>query len=392
MPIRYLKKMPYVLIGTVLFVLFIMPFFSIKLQAVWYACSLSIKTIILFVLPFIIFGLLFRAVIELAGHASQLIILILLAVVFSNTLAAFLSHYVGQWVYHFSFLSVLPHPEKTIHPLQPYWQWHLHQPIENAWAMFTGLFAGFLGKRFFPIKVQRFALQLGRYLTYVLQGIVILIPIFVGGFVVKLHHDGQFALLFREYTEIFLIIVSAQLTYVFLAYFLLSQCHLRHFFRALANMFPAIVSGLTTMSSAVSMPLTILGVENNTKHKDVAGSVVPATVNIHLIGDCFAIPIFAYAILKTFGLALPSFTQYVVFLFYFVIAKFSVAAVPGGGILVMLPILQHYMGFHGDMLSLITALYILFDPVITATNILGNGAFALFIDKILLLKKRKTKL
>lgn len=61
---------------------------------------------------------------------------------------------------------------------------------------------------------------------------------------------------------------------------------------------------------------------------------------------------------------------------YFVLAKFSVAAVPGGGILVMLPILEAYLGLNGEMLSLITALYLLFDPVITCANILGNGAFA----------------
>ncbi len=34
------------------------------------------------------------------------------------------------------------------------------------------------------------------------------------------------------------------------------------------------------------------------------------------------------------------------------------------------------------MLSLITALYILFDPFITSANVLGNGAFARIIDKL----------
>jgi len=47
----------------------------------------------------------------------------------------------------------------------------------------------------------------------------------------------------------------------------------------------------------------------------------------------------------------------------------------------MLPILESYLGFNADMLSLITALYILFDPAITCANVLGNGAFAKLIDK-----------
>jgi Na+/H+-dicarboxylate symporter len=86
--------------------------------------------------------------------------------------------------------------------------------------------------------------------------------------------------------------------------------------------------------------------------------VIPATVNIHLIGDCFAIPILAFAIIKSFGLIEPSFWAIRYFALYFVLAKFSVAAVPGGGIYVMLPILESQLGFSGQMSTIITALYI----------------------------------
>ncbi|AFB25901.1 cation:dicarboxylate symporter family transporter [Rickettsia rickettsii] len=88
----------------------------------------------------------------------------------------------------------------------------------------------------------------------------------------------------------------------------------------------------------------------------------------------------AYAILKSYGLAEPTLFNY--FTFYFVLAKFSVAAIPGGRIIVMRPILEQYLGFNTNMMSLITALYILFDPVITCANVLGNGAFVKLIDNI----------
>jgi Na+/H+-dicarboxylate symporter len=160
----------------------------------------------------------------------------------------------------------------------------------------------------------------------------------------------------------------------------LNNFKIQEFLNNIKNMLPAAISGFSTMSSAASMPLTIIGAENNTQNKEIAGCVIPATVNIHLVGDCFAIPIFAYAVLKSFGLPEPSLFNYMIFAFYFVLAKFSVAAVPGGGIIVMLPILEVYMGFNAEMMSLITALYILFDPIITCANVLGNGAFAKMID------------
>ena len=81
-------------------------------------------------------------------------------------------------------------------------------------------------------------------------------------------------------------------------------------------MIPAGISGFSTMSSAASMPLTVIGAENNAKNKELVACVIPATVNIHLVGDCFAIPVFAYAILKTFGMPEPSLVNYLIFTFY----------------------------------------------------------------------------
>ena len=102
------------------------------------------------------------------------------------------------------------------------------------------------------------------------------------------------------------------------------------------------------------------------------------------------IPIFAFAIMKSFGVAAPEFSTYILFAVYFVLAKFSVAAVPGGGILVMLPILETHLGFTSEMLSLITALYILFDPVTTAANVLGNGGIAMGIGNFMKTKEKVT--
>jgi Na+/H+-dicarboxylate symporter len=171
-------------------------------------------------------------------------------------------------------------------------------------------------------------------------------------------------------------------SYIGIIYFLASRRHGISFLQSIKNMMPAAIAGFGSMSSAAAMPLTLLGTEKNSPHSNIARSVIPITVNVHLIGDCFAIPIFAFAVMKSFGVMEPAFMSYLLFACYFVLAKFSVAAVPGGGIIVMLPILEHYLGFDPMMLSLITALYILFDPIITCANVLGNGSFAMLLDRL----------
>lgn len=97
-----------------------------------------------------------------------------------------------------------------------------------------------------------------------------------------------------------------------------------------------------------------------------------------IVSDYF----FAYAILKRYSIAEPSFVTYLLFTFSFILAKFSVAAVLARGIIVMLPILEQYLHFTPDMASLITMLYMLFDPIITTINIMENGALAKMINNL----------
>jgi len=370
-------KMPLVLIGLIAIVIGLGQFIPLEVKQFLFACSLSIKSIILFLLPLVIFGLLFKTAVNLSRQATGVILIILAAVCCSNFAAAFLSHYVGSIVYHFDLSIAAPIEADA---LQPAWQWGLPQLIANDKAMFTAILFGIVFALLTPKRANSLADKLQRLVNHILKLFMYLIPVFVAGYLIKLESDGMINTILHDYAGIFLVVAAAQFTYIGFLYLLLSKGRLLVFFKSIKNMLPAAISGFTTMSSAASLPLSIAGVEANAKNKELARSIVPATVNIHLLGDCFAIPIFAYAVLKSFGMPEPSLMTYLIFTMYFVIAKFSVAAVPGGGIIVMLPILGTYLGFNAPMMSLITALYILLDPVITCANVLGNGAFARIIE------------
>jgi Na+/H+-dicarboxylate symporter len=373
------RKMPFILMVIILAVMMLDSFIPFVLKQYLYSISLSIKAIIVMLLPFIIFGLLFKSAVILSEGATKIIGLILILVCCSNFFSTFLSHYVGVWIYNFDLSMIVP---STHEGLAPIWSLNLPKLIPNDKAMFAGIILGLIASKLKPAPSKIIALRMENYIGSLLRAFVYLIPLFVAGFVIKMQTDGVMKVIIKDYTNIFALIACAQFSYIALTYFLLNNLNIKDCLNNIKNMLPAAISGFSTMSSAASMPLTIIGTENNVNNKDVARSVIPATVNIHLVGDCFAIPIFAYAVLKSFGLAEPSLLNYLLFTFYFVMAKFSVAAIPGGGIIVMLPILESYMGFNAEMLSLITSLYILFDPVVTCANVLGNGAFAKMIDKV----------
>ena len=61
----------------------------------------------------------------------------------------------------------------------------------------------------------------------------------------------------------------------------------------------------------------------------------------------------------------------------------AVSGIPGGGIIVMIPILISQLGFNEQMVSIITALYLLLDSFGTSANVMGDGALVIIIQKIL---------
>ncbi len=373
-----LRKMPWILLAVIFFVSLLGDQISPAYQSILLAISLSIKSLIISVLPFVIFGLLFKTAVSFASKASKMILLIFAAICGSNFLSTLLSYNVGTLLYTFDVSMSLPTSE---HVLLPAWEWSAPKWIGNDQALLSGLALGLV----IGWTKPSLALKIGSFLDMgvngILKAILCTIPLFLAGFIVKMAHEHVIGAIFHHYLAVFVMITSAVFTYIGLIYLVVNRCQLQETFQSLKNMAAAAIAGFGSMSSAAAMPLTILGVEKNSRNPVLASCIIPSTVNIHLIGDCFAIPIFAFAVMKSFGVAEPSFFTYLIFASYFVLAKFSVAAVPGGGILVMLPILEQYLGFQGEMLSLITALYILFDPVITCANVLGNGGFALVIDR-----------
>lgn len=374
------RKMPFILLGVIFLSVVFNSMIPDSLQSFLLAIGMMIKSIIMFLLPVVIFGLLFKTASQLSKSATRIILILLAAICCSNFLSTLISYHVGLLVNHCDLSIVLP---KDVSGLQPAWEFALPKWISNAYAMFAGLILGIvlsLAKRSLAETIAR---RLDGIIHLILRLFTFAMPIFIAGFAMKLAHDGVIGGIVRNYMQIFLVIALSVFAYISLIFLIATGLRWPSFLSSIRNMLPAAVTGFGSMSSAAAMPFTIIGVEKSSRFPEIARSIVPATVNVHLIGDCFAIPIFAFAVLKNFGAPQPEFVTYLIFAFYFVMAKFSVAAIPGGGIIVMLPILEGILGFNGEMLSLVTALYVLFDPVITCANVLGNGGFALLFSRML---------
>ena len=375
-----IKRLPLILISAMILSIFLNSLIPLDVKRIIYSLSITLKSCVSFLLPFIIFSLLFKTFVKLADHAFSVIIMIFGTLCVSNFFNTFISHYIGSILYAIDFnLDAIP---KSTLNLEPYFVFVIPSLIKNEVALIGGICCGLLAASFNKQKAIQISNYLFLYTKKIFAFIAYLIPLFIIGFVIKCASEDTLVSILKNYLQILFIFLIYATVYTLLIYFIINKCNYLETRKCLKNMWPAFLTAFSTISSVVTMPVTILAAEKNAKDKELSGSVISATVNIHLLGDCLSIPILAYALLKNYGLAEPSLSSYIVFTFFFVIAKFSVAAVPAGGIIIMTPLLEKYLNFSPEMSTLIITIYIVFDPFVTAFNVLGNGALAKLIDNI----------
>lgn len=379
----FLKKigLPILLLTILIVPLFIGQFVNTNVKAFLYAFSLSMKTVLLFVLPILIFSFIFSSLLNLKSGALKYILLLVGMIYVSNCIAIFLGFTVGKMTLPNLHINMFA----PIHgaDLKPLWQFELPKWISNQYALIIGFIFGLIFSYYRVAKVERFAEKLHAIAMGFLKKIFMpLLPFFILGFVFKLEHDHLLGTALTVYGPVCLIVVGTQISYMLFLYFVVSKFSFKTCYGYLRNVFPATIMGFSTLSSAATMPLLILCSEKNIQSPTIPESVIPATINTHTLGSALAITLLSLTTMIAFGHALPTITEFAQFGFFYALAKFAVAAVPGGAIIVVTPLLEGYLHFSSEMVGLITAIYLLFDPFGTATNVTGNGCFAIAFSKI----------
>ena len=166
-------------------------------------------------------------------------------------------------------------------------------------------------------------------------------------------------------------------------FFIASKCNLKESIKLLYMSLPACLVGVTSMSSMVSLPLVLQVLRSRMNNPNLSNIVIPMTINIQQVGDCF----FNIFICSTLFYALNgtffSLKEFLIFLPIYAFSRFGGLGIVGGVIFFMLPLYEEYFKFNMETLSLILALNIIFDPIITAVNILTNISLCILFEKVL---------
>lgn len=190
------RKMPIILLALIVFIFFLHPYIPDQVKAFIYALSLSVKSVIIFALPIIIFMILFKTISQLSRDATKIILFILLGVCCSNFISTMISYQIGSAIYHLDLSIASPQDEGG---LVPAWSFNLPKLIANDHAMFAGIILGILLSFVSPVWAKRLSAYCDKGISAALRVLTIIVPVFIAGFMIKLNHDKVMENIVRDY-------------------------------------------------------------------------------------------------------------------------------------------------------------------------------------------------
>ena len=211
--------------------------------------------------------------------------------------------------------------------------------------------------------------------------VIPLLPLYIFGIFMSMSASDQITCVLEVFLKLIVVIFAMTAVLLLVQFGIAGIVARKNPLKMLKNMLTAYFTALGTQSSAATIPVTLKQTIKNGVDESIAGFVIPLCATIHLSGSAMKITACALAISMITGLEIPMETM-VGFIFMLGITMVAAPGVPGGAIMAAIGVLQSILGFDDTAVALMIALYIAMDSFGTATNVTGDGAIAVIIDKI----------
>ncbi|APF27759.1 dicarboxylate symporter family protein [Clostridium sporogenes] len=211
--------------------------------------------------------------------------------------------------------------------------------------------------------------------------IIPLVPIHIAGIFSKLTASGEIIQTLKTFSSVYLIIIPLQIAYIVLQYSIAYAVSRKNPVKAIRNMIPGYMMALGTQSSAASIPVNLQCAKKNGLSDDVVDFVIPLCATIHLAGDTITLVLGAMGIMLMSGQA-PTAAMMIPYIFMLGVTMVAAPGIPGGGVYATLGLLKDMLMFNPVQQGLMIAIHFAQDSFGTATNVCGDGAIAIVINKL----------
>lgn len=337
-----------------------------------------------FIIPLLILGLVAPGIADLGKGAGRLLLITALLAYGFTLFSGFFTYFTCDlsypWLLNTSDkLSAVA--DNTV-ALQPYFT--VEMPAVMG-VMSALILAFTLGLGMSVIDGNRLKSVMDDFkdiINQVITAVIIpVLPLYIFGIFLNMTNSGQVAGVMNVFLKIIVVIFVMTVVLLFIQFFIAGMVGKKNPLRLFRNMLPAYMTALGTQSSAATIPVTLEQTIRNGIRPDLAGFVIPLCATIHLSGSTMKIVACSMAIMLMSGMEI-NFAQFAGFIMMLGIAMVAAPGVPGGAIMAALGLLQSMLGFDETAQGLMIALYIAMDSFGTATNVTGDGAIAVIVDRI----------
>ena len=336
-----------------------------------------------FIVPFIIIGFIVPGIAKLGKGSGRLLGI--------STGIAYLSTIVAGLIAFFVASNLLPkliggkESVKLENPEEFLIGGLFEMPIPPMMDIMTALvFSFIMGIGISKLKgntlqnaFEEFSEIIEKVISYV---IIPLLPIHIFGIFMNMAYGGQVAKVLSVFGVVFIMIIALHLVMLLLQYTAAGTVTGKNPLKLLKTMSPAYFTALGTQSSAATIPVTLKQAQQTGASAKVTNFTIPLFATIHLSGSTITLVSCSIGVLFINGqdIMLSSFAP---FIFMLGVTMIAAPGVPGGAVMAALGLLETMLGFNGAMIGLMIALYIAQDSFGTATNVTGDGALAIIVDK-----------
>ncbi|MBF0973965.1 MAG: dicarboxylate/amino acid:cation symporter [Actinomyces sp.] len=335
-----------------------------------------------FSIPLIIIGLVTPAIADLGKGAGHWLGLTAALAYASTMFAGFLTYGVCAYFFPKVLVGQLTQVETPKEVLKTYFTIEMPPVVGVMTALLLSFVIG-IGLSLVPRGVLRKGfIEFRAIITRLIENIIVpLLPLHIFGIFLNLTYTGEAVHIMRTLIRVVVIVLILEVVILLTQYFVAGAVGRVNPFKAIFTMLPAYLTALGTSSSAATIPVTLRQTRKNGVSDAVSSFTIPLCATIHLAGSTSKIFAFAFAIVYTQGMTVTT-AQWVGFIFMLGITMVAAPGVPGGAIMAATGILQSMLGFDDSAVALMIATYIALDSFGTATNVTGDGAIAIIMDRL----------
>lgn len=338
--------------------------------------------IIKFFIPLIIFAFIAASIAELKGNAGKLlgytVVISYLDTIIACAVAAGAAYLLVP-----GFISGDFQLQEANEIGAPYVEIAIPAVMGIMTALVLSIVIG-LGSTWGPAKIiSGMILELRDIVNKVIQKFIIpLLPLFIACVFAGIAAKGELFSTISVFGQMLILIIVLQFIWLLIEYIVAGAISRNNPATMAKAMLPAYFTAMGTMSSAISMSVSLKQAKTVPyMNKKIADFVMPVCANAHLSGAAMAITTSAITVTLLTQGELPPVGLIISFIIILGVIEVGAVGVPGGSALAAIGILQSTLGFDETAIGLMLALFMIQDSFGTATNIAGDGAIAMIINR-----------